>query len=160
MRLKHSSHMIIRSLLLASLLVLSGYSFLKLTQMSYYLVRTKVWVNKNQPAIIRSADSSYGGDYARFVQFLTDTVPEDATVVLARNSGLPQYDSIYFIQYFAFPRNVRSCLTRDPIVCADELSGGDIYILSSLEGLPATMDGRGLTVIPFDNSIGFLFAKE
>ena len=152
--------MIIRSLLLASLLCLSSYSFLRITQKSFNLVRNKVWVNINQPAIIRSADSSYGGGYSRFVQFLVDTVPEDGTIILSRNSGLPQYDSIYFMQYFAIPRRVRSCLTRDAIACVDELSGEDEYILSSFEEIPSTMDRQGLNVIVFDDSIGFLFVKE
>jgi len=160
MRSNHSSHRIIRSLLLALLLGLSSYSFLRITQKSSNLVRNKIWVNKNQPAIIRSADASYGGSYSHFVQFLVDTIPEEVTIVLARNSGMPQYDSIYFMQYFAFPRRVRSCLTRDPLACVDELSGEDVYILSSLEGLPSNMDRRGLSVISFDDSIGFLFVKE
>lgn len=160
MRSKHTSHRIIRSLLLAILLGLSSYSFMRITQKSFNLVRNKVWVNKNQPAIIRSADASYGGDYSRFVQFLIDTIPEEGTIILSRNSGIPQYDSIYFMQYFAFPRRVRSCLTRDPIACVDELSGEDVYILSSFEGLHSTLDRRGLNVIAFDDSIGFLFVKE
>ena len=157
---QHTSHRLIRTLILASLLALSGYSFLRITQKSFNLVRNKIWVNINRPAIIRSADASYGGDYARFVQFMVDTIPEDGTIILARNSGLPQYDSIYFMQYFAFPRHVQPCLTRDPIACVDELSGEEVYILSSFEGLPSTMDRRGLNVIAFDDSIGFLFVKE
>lgn len=160
MRSNHTSHMMIRLLLLASLLGLSSYSFLKITQNSFNLVRSKVWVNKNQPAIIRSADSSYGGDYARFVQFMVDTIPEEGTIILARNSGLPQYDSIYFMQYFAFPRRVRSCPTRDIIACVEELSGEEVYFLSSFDGVPSTMDWRGLNVIAFDDSIGILFVKE
>ena len=160
MRSNHSSPLIFRSLLLASLLVLSGYSFLRITQNSFNLVRSKVWVNKNQPAIIRSADSSYGGDYSRFIQFLVDTIPEEGTIVLSRNSGIPQYDSIYFMQYFAFPRRVRTCLTRDPLECVDELSGEEVYILSSFEGLPSTLERRGLSIIAFDDSIGFLFVEE
>jgi hypothetical protein len=73
----------------------------------------KIWANRGLDAVSRSADVAYGEDYRRYVEFLRAQIPEEASVVVLRTSGLPQFQSRSFLQYFLLPRRV--------VVCTEDL---------------------------------------
>lgn len=116
----------------------------------------KVWPNRGLDAIARSADGAYGEDYRRYIEFLRDTVPEVATVIILRTSGLPQYESRAFLQYFLIPRVVIPCPYEAWEDCLVEFASPNTYFAYS-EALPLPESYQGfLQQITFGPDLGLL----
>jgi hypothetical protein len=89
--------------------------------------RNKLLGNRNLDAFARSADASYGGDFAAYISFLRTSIPEGATVLIPpqSTSGYPVND-LYLMQYFLFPRRIETC----PSDCGVRIAEPGTYILA------------------------------
>jgi hypothetical protein len=74
--------------------------------------RNKLLGNRNLDGFARSADASYGGDFAAYISFLRTSIPDHATVLIPPRpaSGYPVND-LFLMQYFLFPRQIETCPT-------------------------------------------------
>lgn len=82
--------------------------------------QNKFLANRQLDAIARSADGSYGSDFAAYISFLRSSIPNQATVLIPSNQASPFFLSDHFLmQYFLFPRNVTACLSDCPAKFAD-----------------------------------------
>jgi hypothetical protein len=97
------------------------------------LMAAKVWVNRTQDAINRSADAAYGQEYMECMRRLREKIPEDALVIVTRTTGLPQYDSRSFLQYFLFPRELLYCSEGPGPDCVRHAAAEQAYILAGTE---------------------------
>jgi len=91
----------------------------------------KVWVNRSLDAILRGADSAYGESFMQDVDAMRTEIPEDARVVLLLHSGLHQFDSVYFMQYFLFPREILTCGDETIEDCLVTMSDETTYFLDA-----------------------------
>jgi hypothetical protein len=96
------------------------------------LVR-KVWNNRSLDALSRGADAAYGQGYMEYVRFLRGVIPADALVVNTRTTGLAQYDSLSFVQYFLFPRQVVNCPGGEVRDCLQTMATQRVYFLAGDE---------------------------
>ena len=96
--------------------------------------RNKLLVNRNLDGFARSADSSYGGDFAAYVSFLRTSIPDQATVLIPPHpaSGYPVND-LFLMQYFLFPRQIETC----PSDCRVRIAEPGTFILVQ-QGFPST----------------------
>lgn len=96
-----------RALLLGALLVAGiVWNVMSLASGDLPLYLKRIWRNRERLAVDRSAALFLGSVGADYVQFLRETVPEDATVVLA--PGYPTgHEGI--MEYFLIPREVHDC---------------------------------------------------
>jgi hypothetical protein len=82
--------------------------------------QNKLLANRRLDAFARSADGSYGSDFAAYISFLRSSIPNRATVLIPSHQTSPFFLSDYFLmQYFLFPRNVTACQSDCPAKFAD-----------------------------------------
>ncbi len=86
----------------------------------------KVLGNRSLDAVVRSADVSYGGEFAGYIAFLRSTIPERARVLIPAHQG-QRYDlnDLYLMQYFLFPRDVLVC----PAECSRLIADPAVFII-------------------------------
>ena len=117
----------IAGILVALLLVAGlGYQFYGTAQTLSRQFQNKVWVNRSLDAFVRSADASYGSDFAAYIVFLRASIPAQATVLIPPGGGSsdPQYDR-YLMQYLLFPRTIVTC----PSDCSAAIAEPTTYVL-------------------------------
>jgi hypothetical protein len=137
-------------------LLVAGVQVLWVGRMVVRLTVAKVWENRHLDALSRSADSAYGYDYMRYIQFLRSTIPEDASVVVTRTAGRPQFDSGSFLQYFLFPRTVRYCPDVSKDECLRSLAAPAVYFLYGTDLATGGALPDSLVRVEFDDSLGVL----
>src|SRR3970040_1596483 len=69
----------------------------------------KVWEVRHLSAVDRSAEIAFGSEFARYIRFLREAVPEDARVLVPPFDWEPVFGNIGLMQYFLFPREVVNC---------------------------------------------------
>lgn len=141
-------------------LALGTYQLVWVGRTTARLAIAKVWVNRSLDAISRSADAAYGQTYMEYIQFLRSEIPEDALVVVTQTAGLPQYDSLSFLQYFLFPRRLVHCPAVPGPACFTALAGPDVFFLGGDElAIPQDMLSDYVTV-HFDQGLVVLMPRE
>jgi hypothetical protein len=95
--------------------------------------RNKLLGDRNLDSFARSADVSYGGDFAAYISFLRTSIPEQATVLIPPDpaSGYPVND-LFLMQYLLFPRQVETC----PPDCRARIAETGTFILTE-QGFPS-----------------------
>ena len=117
-------------------LLLAGLVYQLLGAWQYLINRyqNKTWANRNLDAFVRSADGSYGSDFAAVISLLRNSIPEQASVLIppasSKNSSLTD---LYLMQYFLFPRTIETC----PSNCAALIAAPGIYIIAQ-DAFPAS----------------------
>jgi hypothetical protein len=137
------------------LIATSLYQSSRWYQQSKDLILNKVIVNSQQSAIFRGADSAFGGEFANFIEFIRNEVPDDGIVYLPREASRVQYQSKYYLQFFLFPRQVIYCgnALND---CLTLLISDETFILDSqaLAGeIPSNSDYE---VLSFSNTLSLI----
>lgn len=94
-------------------------------------LREQVRSVRDLPALERSAILSFGDSFSAYVQFLTEAIPEDATVVVPPD----EVDSVLghegLMQYFLFPRRITNCpRSESPEVCIERMKEESAYFLA------------------------------
>jgi hypothetical protein len=91
---------------------------------------------RDQPRLLRSADLSLGSQATRAIDFITQVIPEQATVLLPPTGAPVRFALERSMQYFFFPRRLIECGSAESQACAEALSAPEVYVLAS-EGFPA-----------------------
>jgi hypothetical protein len=87
----------------------------------------KVWAGRRLDSVVRSADGSFGGDFAAYISFLRASMPDDATVVLPSGQAEYYLNDKSLMQYFLFPRNVVTC----SLDCAAQLADPATFVIAA-----------------------------
>ena len=96
--------------------------------------RNKFLGNRNLDGFARSADASYGGDFAAYISFLRTSIPEQA-IVLVPPDPAHSYpiNDLFLMQYLLFPRQVETC----PSDCRAYIIEPGTFILTEQDFPPA-----------------------
>lgn len=101
-------------------LLLNGYVS---TQLS------RIWRFRDMTAYERSAMFSFGEEFLDYMQFVHETVPEDATVVIPKEIVGGALGHVGIMQFFLFPRKIVDCPLDTVPECLG-LANPDVYILA------------------------------
>ncbi len=118
---------------------------------------SQAWRVRTESAVVRSARLSYGDEFAKYVLFLRQVIPEDALVVIPWREADPVLSEMPFMQYFLFPRRLTNCpAPSEWSVCAANYVGPRTYLIA-VDSFPPRTRLEGLKeYIPFDGSRGVL----
>lgn len=143
-------------LMVAVIVLAALYQLVWVGRRAADLLVAKVWVNRTQDAVSRSADGAYGYEYMRSTQFLRSEIPVDATVVILPTSDLPQYGDKAFLQYFLIPRNVAYCGELVPEACIESMAGPNVYFMYSGDFQLTGEASLEVHRVPFDEDSGVI----
>ena len=137
-----------RSLIAALLLVGVAWNLLALGSGDLPLYLKRIWRNRDRLAIDRSAALFLGGAGASYVQFLRESLPAEAKVMLA--PGYPTgHEGI--MEYFLLPRDVHEC-NAPYEQCARMHAGAGTYVLAT-RGFSLTQpETLGYQWVPFSGA--------
>ena len=141
--------LVLGSGILAQLALLINVGFLPL--------REQVRSVSNLPALKRSAILSFGDDFAAYLEFLNNTIPEEASVVVPPMKIDNVFGNPALMQYFLFPRVIRSCPSElTPDECVDRFKGEGAYYLVTGIYYSAEQLESSSYFIPFSGQRGVL----
>jgi hypothetical protein len=104
----------------------------------------------------RSAYLSFGDEFAKFLSFLREHVPEDAVIVVPSMDEDEVYGNAALMHYFLYPRSVTQCNSGEVFEnCVRRHGRDEQYILSTLEyhaGEMLSFDDK--LWIPFKGELG------
>jgi len=111
----------------------------------------KVLANRRLDAVLRSADGSYGSDFAAYIAFLRSAIPEEAQVLIPPRQG-SHYDlnDSPLMQYFLFPRRIETC----PSDCAEKIAEPGTYIVVQDDFPPADLVPAAKRLTLFSPGLG------
>jgi hypothetical protein len=106
---------------------------------------------------MRSARLSYGEEFAKYVLFLRQVIPDDALVVIPWKEADAVLSEMPFMQYFLFPRRLTNCPgPSEWSACVANYGGLQTYLVT-VDSFPPRADLEGLKeYVPFDGSRGVL----
>lgn len=85
---------------------------------------------REMPAWERGARLSFGDEFADYIGFLRDNIPEESKVIVPPLEVDPSLSNEGLMQYFLFPRTVINCpRIEDAEACLDLFSGERTYFL-------------------------------
>lgn len=114
---RRSAYRALPYLLVLGILGIALAQFRSVSTEALDLFDGKVRVNARQNPSYRGADAAYGGEFAAFVRFMNEHIPDEAAVVLISNPQRPEYNDTFFMQYFLFPRFVLICQSQAIAEC-------------------------------------------
>ena len=119
--------------------------------------RIKFLGDRNLDGFVRSADVSYGGDFAAYISFLRTSIPEQATVLIPPNpaSGYPVND-LFLMQYLLFPRQVETC----PSDCRARIAETATFILTEQGFPPAEQVPVSKQLVVFTTPLGLYVPRK
>ena len=96
----------------------------------------KIWEERSNPAIWRSASIHLGSDYAEYLAFVRSHVPEDGLLIIPKASQSWQFGNIGLMQHYLFPRRIADCPIDKLETCILNLKGSNTYILAPTGSFP------------------------
>jgi hypothetical protein len=118
--------------------------------------QNKLLGNRNLDGFVRSANASYGGDFAAYISFLRTSIPEQATVLIppdpAHNYPI---NDLFLMQYLLFPRQVETC----PPDCRARIVESGTFILTEQDFPPAEQVPTSKQLVIFAIPLG-LYTPE
>lgn len=113
--------------------------------------QNKVLANRDLDAIERSADASYGSEYAAFISFLRSSIPDLATVLIPSGQGSTvPFNNIYLMQYLLFPRRIVNC----PTDCSAIITAPDTYVIAQNDFPPRESIPSSIQYISYNDTLG------
>jgi len=107
------------------------------------------------PALERGARLSFGDNFAEFITFLREAVPDDATLVVPPMGEDDVYGNSALVAYFLFPRAVLGCNGGESFeACAGRFGGDSYYWLSTSNYHPVETQGLSREWTPFEGEKG------
>jgi len=83
-------------------------------------------------AFERGARMGFGDDFAEFIAFLREVVPENSTIVVPHMAVDEVYGNTALMTFFLLPRTIKQCNNDESFeACAQRYNGEDTYILST-----------------------------
>ena len=118
-------------------------------------LRNRIQGVRRLPMLERSITLSFGDDFAAYMGFLMDVVPEEATVVLPPVEIDSTLGNLGLMQYFLYPRRIANCPGEmDFADCAFLYSGERTYILAIADFPPKGAVEINKPYIQFDDRRG------
>lgn len=118
-----------------------------------------VWDLKGFSAIERSAILSEGMEFAEYMSFLRDTVPENAKVVMPPHQPVQPLSNMGFAEYFLMPRTIINCGSDEVRECVLRMTGEHSYIVTAWKFPPKDAAESVKKFIPFRNELGVYAPK-
>jgi hypothetical protein len=118
-----------------------------------------VWDLKEYSAIDRSAILSEGMEFAEYMAFLRDTVPENAKVVMPPHQPVQPLSNMGYVQYFLMPRTIINCGSDEVRECVLRMTGEHSYIVTAWKFPPKDAAESVKKFIPFRNELGVYAPK-
>lgn len=126
----------------------------------YVIHKSKaVWNLKGFSAIERSAILSKGMEFAEYMSFLRETVPENAKVVMPPHQPLQTLSNMGFAEYFLMPRTIINCGSDEVRECVLRMTGEHSYIVTAWKFPPKDAAESVKKFIPFKNDLGVYAPK-
>jgi hypothetical protein len=114
-----------------------------------------IWSLRGRSAIERSAEIAFGSNFAGFMAFLQERIPDQALVVLPPMDQEPVFGNVALMQYFLFPREVVNCPSGEALHgCVRSMRGGQSYLIAVGDFPPAEDVPREKTRIRYGESRG------
>lgn len=120
---------------------------------------SKVWQVRQLPVWERSALFLEGEDFAGYVGFLRDNIPDNARVVLPPHLPPSPYQDLSFMQYFLAPREMLNCGVNEVNACILRVTGKTTYILGMPDFPPPELALRSKVYIPYKPGWGVYAPK-
>ncbi len=126
----------------------------------YVIQKSKaVWWLKGFSAIDRSAIFTEGMEFAEYMSFLRDTVPENAKVVMPPHQPVQPLSNMGFAEYFLMPRTIINCGSDEVRECVLRMTGEHSYIVTAWKFPPKDAAESVKKFIPFRNELGVYAPK-
>ena len=140
---------------------LAGLQILILVKTQAAPLMSRAWRVRQEPALVRSARLAYGDDFAKYIVFLRQVIPEDALVVIPWREADPVLGEMPFMQYFLFPRRLTNCPAESEWPACVANYGGPKTYLIVIGSFPPRPGLEGLKeYIEFDESRGVLAPRK
>ena len=91
-----------------------------------------LWATRDLPAWERVALWQGGEDFAGYISFLRDHIPEGARVIIPPWQTRIPFGHVGFMQYLLYPRDIHNCAIDEVDTCILRVTGVHTFIL----GLP------------------------
>ena len=85
----------------------------------------------SESAIIRSATIFHGVEFAEYIEFVREHVPENARVLLPPNKPVQPMANVGLMQFYLFPREIHNCGVNEIEACFQRLEDSDFFILTA-----------------------------
>ncbi len=117
-----------RALIVASLLALLAIIQLSMMIESYALPMLKrVWATRTYSAPVRSGYAVYGPEFADYLTFVRENVPDDARILLSPH----EFSNRDLMGFFLIPRQVLQCREgTEAEACLAEMADSNTYVLA------------------------------
>ncbi len=106
------------------------------------------------PVWRRTALFLNGEQFADYIGFLRDQVPDDARVILPPRLPLGNFSYVSYIQYYLFPRDIHNCGINEIEACVERVRGSNTFILAVDDFPPAALASQHKRLIPFNDHLG------
>ena len=100
---------------------------------------TQVFENRAYSALDRSAIFSEGREFADYMAFLREIIPEYAKVILPPREPVQSLANVGYMQYFLMPRDIQNCGTDEVEACVLRMTGPTSYIITAWKFPPADL---------------------
>jgi hypothetical protein len=118
-------------------------------------LRDRIQGVRQLPRLERSITLSFGDDFAAYMGFLADVIPEEATVVLPPIAIDSTLGNVGLMQYFLYPRRITNCPGEMGFAgCAVMYSGERTYLLAIADFPPEGAAETDKPYIQFDDRRG------
>jgi len=120
----------------------------------------QVYENRTESALDRSAIFSEGREFADYMTFLRETIPEDAKVILPPREPVQSLANIGYMQYFLMPREIQNCGTDEVEACVLRMTGPTSYIITAWKFPPADLALQVKRFIPMPGGERGVYAPK
>ena len=145
----------LRSFLISVILFGLGFSqMIQLIQKTILPSVMQLWAIKDQPAILRSAIILKGQDFTDYIDFVRQTVPEDAKVLLPPHTPVQVYSNMGLMEYFLMPRELHNCGVNEVEECVLRMTGPTSYIITAWKFPPRDIAVQVKEFVPFKDEKG------
>lgn len=114
----------------------------------------QLWAIKDQPAILRSAIVLKGQEFADYIDFVRQTVPENAKLILPPHTPVQAYSNMGLMQYFFMPRELHNCGVDEVDECILRMTGPTSYIITAWKFPPRDLALQVKEFLPFKDDKG------
>ncbi len=107
----------------------------------------------------RAARLLGGDEFAEYIKFLRERIPEDSRVIIPPRPPIRAYTHVGIMQYFLFPREIHNCGVDEVEACVERARESQFYILAIQDFPPKALARQQTVYIPFGDALG-VFAPE
>jgi hypothetical protein len=119
-----------------------------------------IWYLRESSAEERSGFIAFGRGFSEYVQFLNEHIPENALVVIPKETQGGVFGHVGMMQYYLFPRTIVDCPLEIAEECVLSMRGGNSFILSPNSGFPPRSAADQIkNFISFDGDQGVYVPK-